>query len=301
MTFSTYVGRFAPSPTGPLHFGSLTAALASYLDARAASGRWLVRIEDIDPPREQPGSTAAILKALEAYQLHWDGDILYQSQRHDAYREALSQLKKTGLAYPCTCTRKQLATYLPNYPGFCRNQTKTPDQPHAIRMNGQDAVFSFDDAIQGKQTFNLKESGDFIIFRKDGLFAYQLAVTVDDEFQGITHIVRGVDILDSTPRQICLQKALRYRTPHYAHLPVITNETGDKLSKQNLATPLPLHNPEPVMLTAMSALGLPVDDNVRKSTLKDMLEWATSVWRLSFIPQVSHIPEASLVHNNPVL
>ena len=239
MTASSYTGRFAPSPTGLLHFGSLTAALASYLDARAASGRWLVRIENMDPPREQPGASELILKALEVYGLHWDGDVLFQHTRHDAYREARHQLTEQRLAYPCTCTRKELANYLPSYPGFCRERRGVPDKPHAIRMNAQDQDISFSDRIQMEQTFSMKELGDFVILRKDGLFAYQLAVTVDDAWQGITDIVRGVDLVDSTPRQICLQQALGFPTPQYAHLPVITNGQGEKLSKQTHAEPLP--------------------------------------------------------------
>ncbi|MCL6271765.1 tRNA glutamyl-Q(34) synthetase GluQRS [Sansalvadorimonas sp. 2012CJ34-2] len=294
MTASSYTGRFAPSPTGLLHFGSLTAALASYLDARAVSGRWLVRIEDMDPPREQPGASELILKALEIYGLHWDGDVLYQHTRHEAYREALDQLAKAELAYPCTCTRKELVDYLPSYPGFCRSHKGTPDKPHAIRMNGQDQLISLNDRIQQNQTFDMQELGDFVILRKDGLFAYQLAVTVDDEWQGITDIVRGVDLLNSTPRQICLQQALGFNTPRYAHLPVITNEQGEKLSKQTYAEPLPFKNPEPVMLQAMSALGLPVDHHLKGSSLTEMLTWAVKNWDIKKLCNIRDIPQASI-------
>ena len=290
-----YTGRFAPSPTGPLHFGSLTAALTSYLDARAAGGDWLVRVEDIDPPREQPGSSELILKALDVYGLHWDGEVLYQHSRLDAYREALTDLLNKKQAYPCTCTRKALAEHLPSYPGFCRSKTSTPDEPHAIRFNAQDQEIAFADRIQGTQTFSLKELGDFVVFRKDGLFAYQLAVTVDDEYQGITDIVRGIDLIDSTPRQIALQNALDYHTPRYAHLPVITNEFGDKLSKQNKAEPLPLDTPQPALLKAMSAIGLPVDIHVRNATLPDMLNWAVEQWDINRLHSKEAIPETSLV------
>ncbi|WP_281648112.1 tRNA glutamyl-Q(34) synthetase GluQRS [Parendozoicomonas sp. Alg238-R29] len=289
-----YTGRFAPSPTGPLHFGSLTAALASYLDARAASGDWLVRIEDIDPPREQPGSSELILKALETYGLHWDGEVLFQHSRLDAYREVLENLKQKHLAYPCTCTRKELAEYLPSYPGFCRTKTGIPEVHHAIRFNSEDQTLTFTDRLQGSQTFRLKELGDFVVFRKDGLFAYQLAVTVDDEYQGITDIVRGIDLIDSTPRQIALQQALGFHQPRYAHLPVITNELGDKLSKQNKADPLPLKNPQPVLLKAMRAIGLPVDNHVAGATLSDMLLWAKGRWDLRTLHNQKIIPEASL-------
>ncbi|MTI13631.1 tRNA glutamyl-Q(34) synthetase GluQRS [Sansalvadorimonas verongulae] len=289
-----YTGRFAPSPTGPLHFGSLTAALASYLDARAAGGDWLVRIEDIDPPREQPGSADLILKALEIYGLHWDGEVLYQHTRLDAYREALAQLKESQLAYPCTCTRRQLAEYRPSYPGFCRPKTGTPDVPHAIRFNAQDQDITFPDRIQNTQSFAMKELGDFVIFRKDGLFAYQLAVTVDDEYQGVTDIVRGIDLIDSTPRQITLQKALGFPPPRYAHLPVITNEFGDKLSKQNKAAALPLENPQPILFKAMTAIGLPVDTHVRDASHADMLQWAIKHWKINRLQNQEAIPEAQL-------
>ena len=294
MTASSYTGRFAPSPTGLLHFGSLTAALASYLDARAASGRWLVRMEDMDPPREQPGAADLILKALEIYGLHWDGDVLFQHTRHDAYREALYTLTTQKLAYPCTCTRKELVDYLPSYPGFCRERSGIPDKAHAIRMNGQDHTHTFLDRIQQQQTFCMKELGDFVIFRKDGLFAYQLAVTVDDAWQGVTDIVRGVDLLDSTPKQICLQQALGYKTPTYAHLPVITNDKGEKLSKQTHAAPLPLSTPEPVMLKAMKALSLPVDKHLDGCSLKDLLAWATLNWDMSRLTNTTNIHESSL-------
>ena len=254
----------------------------------------MVRIEDIDPPREHPGATDLILKALDAYGLHWDGDVLFQHNRLEAFRAALAKLQRSPLAYPCICTRKQLADYLPVYPGFCRNCTDTPKVPHAIRFNGQDKVHTFKDRIQGSQTFSLKELGDFVIYRKDGLFAYQLAVTVDDQFQGFTDIVRGIDLIDSTPRQIALQQALGFNTPHYAHLPVITNELGDKLSKQNKADALPLDNPQPVVLKAMGALGLPIDSHVRNATLSDMLLWAIQHWDISRLQAQKAIPEASL-------
>ncbi len=294
MAASSYTGRFAPSPTGSLHFGSLTAALASYLDARAVAGRWLVRIEDIDPPREQLGASDDILRALETYGLHWDGEVLFQHTRYDAYRAALDELQKKSLAYPCTCTRKELTDYLPYYPGFCRNRTGIPDRPHAIRMNGLDQSFTFHDRIQQVQTSSLEQLGDFVIFRKDGLFAYQLAVTVDDDWQGITDIVRGVDLLDSTPRQICLQNALGYHTPTYAHLPVITNGQGEKLSKQTCAAPLPLTCPEPVILKAMEALNLPVDSHIQDCSLEDLLSWAVENWQIESLALTREIPEAGL-------
>ena len=255
-----------------------------------------MRIEDIDPPREQPGASDLILKALDVYGLHWDGEVLYQHQRLGAYRDTLAALKGEALAYPCICTRKELASYLPNYPGFCRSRTDAgcPELAHAIRFNAMDQVVVFQDRIQKEQSFSLEELGDFVVFRKDGLFAYQLAVVVDDEHQGVTDIVRGIDLIDSTPRQITLQKALGFHTPRYAHLPVITNEFGDKLSKQNKAAALPLKNPEPTLWLAMKALGLPVDSAIRNGSVEEMLIWAQQHWSLSPLQQQTSIPEASL-------
>ncbi len=294
MAATLYRGRFAPSPTGPLHFGSLVAALASYLDARAHEGEWYVRIEDIDPPREVPGSSSAILKALEVYGLTWDGELVWQHNRYDAYREAISQLRQQGVAYPCTCSRKELAEYHNIYPGTCRKCTDDPDTPFAIRLNCGDDVITFNDDVQGEQQFDMKELGDFIIFRKDQLFAYQLAVTVDDAFQGITHIVRGSDLLDSTPRQICLQRHLKVPTPDYAHIPVIINPDGSKLSKQNLAPALPLDNPAPMLLKALHALHIPVDDDMMSSDPETILTYAIRQWSSKKLPQTLSILELSL-------
>ncbi|WP_211825460.1 tRNA glutamyl-Q(34) synthetase GluQRS [Kistimonas asteriae] len=294
MAATLYRGRFAPSPTGPLHFGSLVAALASYLDAKAHAGEWYVRIEDIDPPREVSGSSTAILKALEVYGLTWDGELVWQHDRYDAYREAITQLRKQGVAYPCTCSRKELAEYHNIYPGTCRKRTDDPVTPFAIRLNCGDDVITFNDQIQGKQRFDMTELGDFIIFRKDQLFAYQLAVTVDDACQGITHIVRGSDLLDSTPRQICLQRHLNVSTPVYAHIPVIINPDGSKLSKQNLAPPLPLDNPIPMLLKALHALHIPADDSMMLSDPETILTHATSHWSPTRLPHTLSILELSL-------
>ena len=234
-TGKQYVGRFAPSPTGPLHFGSLVAAVASYLQARAHNGLWLLRIEDIDPPREQPGATDLILKALEAYGFAWDGGVIFQGQSNEAHEAALSRLLEQGMAYPCGCSRKALADAPRGplgtiYPGTCRNGCDADET--AIRIRTDDEPITFVDGLQGAQTQRLEtESGDFVIRRRDGLIAYQLAVVVDDELEGITEVVRGIDIMESTQRQIWLQKLLGYRTPHYVHIPVITHPDGDKLSK----------------------------------------------------------------------
>ncbi len=258
------------------------------------SGEWLVRIEDIDPPREQIGASSAILKTLEAYGLHWDRDVLFQSQRLAIYRDVLDDLQQKGEAYPCTCTRKELAEWLPGYPGHCRHRTDTPASAHAIRFNTHNQQLSFTDRIQGLQHFDLTNN-DFVVFRKDGLFAYQLAVTVDDAFQGVTHVVRGIDLLDSTPRQIALQQVLGYSTPSYAHLPVITNADGDKLSKQNRAEPIPLTNPCPVLLQAMHALGLPINSQLRDASLSELLLWAQQHWTTTPLYNQQSIPEADLL------
>ncbi|MBU2709450.1 tRNA glutamyl-Q(34) synthetase GluQRS [Zooshikella harenae] len=290
-----YRGRFAPSPTGPLHFGSLVSALASYLDAKANQGEWLVRIEDIDPPREQAGATECILKALECYGLHWDHSIIYQSSRQTIYQEHIDQLCTQQQAYPCTCSRKELSAYNGQYPGTCRSQRKTPTTPFAIRLKTHPTAIEFVDGIQGKQSFNLEEAGgDFIIKRKDGLFAYQLAVVVDDFLQEITHIIRGSDLLDSTPRQYYLQSVLAFSHPNYAHIPAIIANDGKKLSKQNLADPLPLKQPQPLLLRALHALNQHPLPELSDATVSEILQWATTHWNASAIPQTLTIPEACL-------
>ncbi|MCK5895020.1 MAG: tRNA glutamyl-Q(34) synthetase GluQRS [Endozoicomonadaceae bacterium] len=278
MEATLYRGRFAPSPTGSLHFGSLVTALASYLDARACNGEWYVRIEDVDPPRERRGASRAILKVLETYGLTWDGEIIWQHDRYDAYREALERLRGQGIAYPCTCSRKELAKHGHVYPGTCRYRTKDPDSLFAIRLNCDTEVIEFNDRIQGRQRFDMAELGDFIIARKDKLFAYQLAVTVDDAWQGITHIVRGSDLLDSTPRQICLQRHLNSPTPSYAHVPVITNLDGSKLSKQTMAPALQMNNPAPILIKALQVLKIPVDDTVEITNVNAILAFAIHYW-----------------------
>lgn len=241
------VGRFAPSPTGPLHLGSLVAAVGSWLYARAEGGRWLMRIEDIDTPRVVPGSAEEILAALRRYALDWDGEIVWQSQRTSLYERAIAQLRAQGLVYDCACSRADLqrAASAPLgaeavYPGTCRNGIAPGKVARAIRFRVPDEVIAFDDRIAGRIEENVAErSGDFVVRRADGLFAYQLAVVVDDGEQGVTQVVRGADLLASTPRQIALQRALGYPTPVYAHLPLVTNPDGSKLGKRDGALPLP--------------------------------------------------------------
>ena len=236
---SGYVGRFAPSPTGPLHFGSLVAAIASWLDARAAGGRWLVRMEDVDTTRTAPGAADEILRTLEAFGLHWDGELVWQSRRTDLYDRALERLRAGGFVYRCGCTRREIADSglmgLEGaiYPGTCRSLCLPPGPGLAERMIAPEAPVTFLDRAMGAVAQDVsKDIGDFVVKRRDGLHAYQLAVVVDDAEQGVTDVVRGADLLWSTPRQILLQRALAYPTPRYLHFPVVTNAAGEKLSKQ---------------------------------------------------------------------
>ena len=277
-----YVGRFAPSPTGPLHFGSLVAAVASYLQARVNDGLWLLRIEDIDPPREQPGASKAIINSLERYGFEWDGDVIFQSESRAAHEAALASLIDHNLAYRCQCSRRDLADTPRGvlgiiYPGTCRNGCDADDA--AIRLLTNDSEIAFDDLLQGRVAQHLEsESGDYIIRRRDGLIAYHLAVVVDDEVQGVTEIVRGIDLMDSTPRQIWLQQLLGYRTPTYAHIPVITHADGDKLSKLTGARGLSLHDVEKTLVEALAALQQEPPADLAQSTREEIWSWAVKNW-----------------------
>ena len=236
---SSYVGRFAPTPSGYLHFGSLVAAVASYLDARAVGGRWLVRMEDLDPPREVPGAQQAILETLERYGFEWDGAVERQSERFPDYAAVVEQLLRSGLAYACTCSRKQLEGFAGIYPGFCRDAGHTREDA-AIRLRVPELEYRFVDRVQGEVHQHLgREVGDFVIQRRDGFYAYQLAVVLDDAWQGITDIVRGADLLDSTPRQLYLQELLGLSQPRYLHVPLIVQPDGHKLGKSYRSPPLP--------------------------------------------------------------
>lgn len=284
-------GRFAPSPTGPLHFGSLVAAVASFLEARQRRGEWLVRIEDVDQPRTRPGATDAILRTLEQCGLCWDGPVLYQSQRTEVYRAALDGLLQSGLAYPCTCTRREVADCQRGsdgsaiYPGYCRNGPRTPTRPAAIRLRVPDTVFSFNDRVQGHYQQHVgRQVGDFVLRRTDGWFAYQLAVVVDDAAQGITQVVRGSDLLDSTPRQLYLQQVLASPTPHYAHLPVAIDSHGRKLSKQTGARPVDPENPAPVLWAVLDFLGQEPPSALRHESPVAILAWAEAAWQLRRVP-----------------
>ena len=269
-----YCGRFAPSPTGPLHFGSLVAAVASWLDARAHRGRWLVRIEDVDKPRCRQEWADDILATLERFGLCPDGEVLRQSRRGEAYREALERLKQAGLAYPCGCTRRETAGG--RYPGRCRNGLPPGRAPRAWRFRVPPGGTGFADRWQGWFEQDVEaQSGDFILLRADGCFAYQLAVVVDDAAQGVTHVVRGADLLDSTPRQILLQRALGFPQPAYLHHPVVMDGEGRKLSKQNRAPSLDPARDADSLRAAVEFLGLrpPLD-----IAPEEMLKWAVRQW-----------------------
>jgi len=250
-----YCGRFAPSPTGLLHFGSLVAAVGSWLCARHAGGTWLLRREDIDPPREVPGAAAAILAALPAFGLVADGPVLHQSRRHAAYDAALARLRATGDVFPCWCSRSELAHVGPHRDGRCV-APPDPERAPAWRLRSPDVDLVFNDALQGPQRQNLREiAGDFVLLRADGLYAYQLACVVDDAQQGVTEVVRGADLLNSTPRQIHLQRLLGLPTPRYRHLPLALDEHGHKLSKSSQALPVDPANPLPALRRALAFLG----------------------------------------------
>ena len=275
-----YVGRFAPSPTGFLHFGSLLAALVSYLDARCRDGRWLVRMEDIDPAREMPGAADHILRQLERHGMHWDGEVLFQSSRLPAYREVLAELLDGGRAFYCRCSRREVKAAGGIYDGHCLRRPFVPaGAPAAVRIHVPvDTIIAFDDLFQGRQRQCLdREVGDFIIRRKDGLFAYQLACALDDAFQGITDVVRGADLLGSTARQIWLITELGYGAPVYGHLPVALNAGGQKLSKQNLATDIDVLAPEENLRLALAWLGFPAAPEAASAA--ELLTWAAACWR----------------------
>lgn len=272
-------GRFAPSPTGPLHLGSLAAAAGSWLFARAAGVPWLVRMEDIDTPRVVPGSAEEILAALRRYALDWDGEVVWQSRRTPLYEEALRELRAKGLVYDCACSRADLQRAAsaplgrePVYPGTCRDGIAAGKTARAIRFRVPDGAIAFDDAIVGRVEEDA--GGDFVVRRADGLFAYQLAVVVDDAEQGITQVVRGADLLASTPRQIALQRALGYATPSYAHLPLVVNPDGSKLGKRDGALPLPTLDDARVresLSAALRHLGLSVDSDEPRAMLETAL------------------------------
>ncbi|WP_445571307.1 tRNA glutamyl-Q(34) synthetase GluQRS [Pseudomonas sp. E102] len=289
-----YTGRFAPTPSGHLHFGSLVAALASYLDARAVGGRWLLRMEDLDPPREEPGAQAAILKALESYGFEWDGEMVRQSDRHAAYQQVIDRLFNQGLAYACTCSRKQLEPYQGIYPGPCRNAGHNIEDA-AIRLRVPELEYHFVDRVQGEFRQHLgREAGDFVIRRRDGLYAYQLAVVLDDAWQGVTDIVRGADLLDSTPRQLYLQELLGLPQPRYLHVPLITQPDGHKLGKSYRSPPLTADQATPLLLRALRALGQQPASELVDASPRELLAWGIRHWDAGKIPRTLSLPEAQI-------
>ena len=304
-----YIGRFAPSPTGRLHIGSLLTAVATYLDARQHGGTWLVRMEDLDPPREMAGAASDILHTLEAFALCWDGEVMYQHQRHDAYQAALETLQAADEVYPCYCSRKDIAALNPVqgvdgwvYPKICATPLNPSEQacrPHrddktpAWRVRVLDAVYGFDDAIVGHYQQNLvQEVGDFVLKRADGWWAYQLAVVVDDAEQGMSHVVRGQDLLVSTPRQLYLQQLLGLPQPHYAHLPLLTNVLGQKWSKQTRAPALDVKHRVALLNQVLDILGLPKRP-AHDMTCAELLAWAVPLWTIEKVPSQAHMVDSN--------
>jgi glutamyl-Q tRNA(Asp) synthetase len=291
-------GRFAPSPTGPPHFGSLVAAIGSYLEIKAQGGEWLVRIEDIDPPRECPGAADTILRTLEAFGFAWDGPVTYQSRRTELYETAIASLHARGALFQCGCSRRTIAAHghlAPDgafvYPGTCRSGPPQGRKPWALRLRTEAGWIAFDDPVQGRYGQDVaRDVGDFVIRRADGCFAYQLAVVVDDTDQGITQVVRGCDLLDSTPRQIYLQRLLERPTPRYTHLPVVVDARGDKLSKQTRAMPVDPAHPSPALAAGLGVLGHPPPAELHDAPLAELWAWAQAMWRLAAVPRQRTVP-----------
>lgn len=294
-----YRGRFAPSPTGPLHFGSLVAAVGSFLDAHAHGGEWLVRMEDVDAPRNVPGAAESILATLEAYGFEWDGEVLWQSRRLEAYAAVLEGLKAEGLAYGCGCSRKEIADAARHaavdgglaYPGTCRAGLPPGRQARAWRLRVSAEEVAFEDRLQGRLAQHLESDvGDFVLLRADGQFAYQLAVVVDDAFQGVTDVVRGADLIASTPRQNWLQRCLGLPALRYAHLPVATNAAGEKLSKQTLAPALDPARAGAELVRALAFLGQDPPAELAAASCAEVWQWAREHWRFARIPRRRAIP-----------
>ncbi len=287
-----YSGRFAPTPSGPLHFGSMVAAIASFCDARAYGGSWYVRIDDLDAPRVTAGVADDILRTLEAFQLHWDGRPLYQSANVDAYHRALHLLRTRGRVFPCACSRKEVReTGMPGpegpvYSGACRNGLPPGQRARSLRLLvDNDTAPDFTDALQGSIRQDLTaEVGDFVVYRADGAFTYHLACVVDDALLGITDIVRGADLIDSTPRQIFLQRVLGLPTPRYLHLPVATNPDGEKLSKQTRAAPVDPVRAAETIHAVLCFLGQQPPGELARWPAGAALDWAVRAWRRERLP-----------------
>lgn len=287
-----YIGRFAPSPTGPLHMGSLVTAIASYCEARIHHGHWLVRMEDVDKTRAVIDADRLIYQQLQAFGMQWDGEVIYQTQRTSAYANAFAELQARHLIYPCTCTRKEIADSAISvglegsiYPKNCLRKPINPALNPVYRIKTNDQIVNFHDAIYEVVTQSVSEAiGDFILKRADGYFAYQLAVVVDDHFQGVTHIVRGADLLESTPRQLYLQALLGYATPSYMHIPIVKNASGKKLSKHTQASPIALDASRPGLISAqlteaLTFLGLAPPPSLASRPVSAIWDWTFAHWQ----------------------
>jgi glutamyl-Q tRNA(Asp) synthetase len=287
-----YRGRFAPTPSGPLHFGSMVAAVGSYLDAKAHAGQWLLRIDDLDPPRIAPGATDSILRCLETFGMEWDGDIVHQGARNEAYHAELHRLRQAGLVYPCACSRREIDEAGIDgiegavYPGTCRNGMPAGRGARTLRVRTDTTTIEFYDLLQGPVHQALEtDIGDFVLYRADQVFAYHLACAVDDAEQGVTHVVRGADLIASTPRQIYLQRLLGLPTPAYLHLPVAVNAAGEKLSKQTMAQAVGTGNPARTLDRVLRFLGHPPPAESRNAGLGELWRWATEKWRRERLPR----------------
>jgi len=292
-----YRGRFAPTPSGPLHFGSIVAAAGSYLEARTHGGEWHLRIDDLDPPRVAPGAADSILRCLEQLGFEWDGPVIYQSQRAPAYHAALHALRQRGVLYPCVCTRKEIADGArtgvegPIYSGSCRGGMPAGRHARALRLRTAGVQVQFDDRVLGLQVRDLeREAGDFVLYRADGVFAFHLASAVDDGELGMTDIVRGADLLESSARQIHVLALLHLPVPRYAHLPVAVNAWGEKLSKQTFAEPVNPSDPCTVLLRAFRFLGHAPPDQLSRAGQLEVWRWAIVNWRLERVPRVAALP-----------
>lgn len=300
------VGRFAPSPTGPLHFGSLVAAVGSYCLARRNGGQWLLRMEDLDPPRVVPGAADEILSALEALGLHWDGEIVWQSQRTEAYIGAIERLQQRELVFDCACSRKEILLSAPHpgedgpiYPGTCRTGLQPGRKPRALRLKVSKQPICYSDGVFGPLQQVLSEAvGDFVLRRADGHFAYQLAVVVDDEAKGVNQVVRGADLLSSTPRQIFLHSCLGSPIPEYVHLPLVMGGNGKKISKRHGTIRLDYENDAAMLIAqALSFLGQTVPSSLQGAPSAELLSWAVQNFDQSRIPAA---PEGVMVKDLPL-
>ena len=288
-----YRGRFAPTPSGPLHFGSMVAAAGSYLDAKSGGGRWLLRIDDLDPPRVLPGAADAILRCLENFGMHWDEEVVYQSTRGEAYRDTLEHLRGRKLVYPCGCSRKGVEEAAmavgidgPVYPGTCRNGMPAGHTMRSLRVRTDDIAVEFEDQLQGRVRQQLAaEIGDFVLRRADGAFSYHLACAVDDADAGITHVVRGADLIASTPRQIYLQRLLGLPTPEYLHLPVAVNANREKLSKQTLAQAVDSGRPAATLGRILQFLGHAPPSELAGEDVEALWSWGIENWRRGLLPR----------------